>query len=729
MIRLSQIHAFSIALLLAAFVAPCHGATEQDCMKSAPLIAPQPDGVICLNVEAAAIIKWNGKQAARVNDGGRMIKVENGRIVRWGGDEAHGLVVDRKPDNRYIGKLATGGKTEYCGQAGRNVTDSRFHTSARFDFAEAKQDAPYARHRRQYSDDYGLYRQAIPDGDPEPITDVTALRQTFGVRGEGLWIVCDHIENKGAKEREYTQFYSLPVRIAEAGFADRVRLLAAARVAMVEENEKERRIRTDNPGFDNVSLYCFAPAPLKLANVLNGKQEHDLLKASPLETIQVALKNGRSPDAFSKQAPVRPVSVRWNGAGNQVFVTALYSRPGGDDVAKQFDNDVREIQELKGEGGVMGCRAVTRTGAQVWFQSGPKPVNRLVCGPVAADAESLLVVKHPDGAMNGIVLGCAAMLIAGKPSAVPAPDFEFELVPQSNAINPQSAIRNPQFSIRNSQLIRRPIDTIRILPEQNVFTDSVNVSFEIPTQKTDDLEFRYTLDGADPTLESKLYAAPFSLDKTAMVKVRTFRKGLKQTPWRFTGVECGKTITAIFRKRPLMPARAAAADSAPGLKYEYFEGDWPTLFAYAGYEGVLQPKSSGVASALLDAPMLSKLRATDRAYAVRYDGWVKIPASGVYSFYAPIHLYTPTMDAGYDLRVFIDDEEWFPTPALHCENIWCAPLAEGSHRLKVAYLIIAGSNSETNFGWFGRKRKCGRAHPHWKFQDQARQSSQCPARG
>jgi hypothetical protein len=62
-----------------------------------------------------------------------------------------------------------------------------------------------------------------------------------------------------------------------------------------------------------------------------------------------------------------------------------------------------------------------------------------------------------------------------------------------------------------------------------------------------------------------------------------------------------------------------------------------------------------------------------------------VPQTGVYGFHAPIHLYTPTMDAGYDLRVWIDGEEWFPSPTLHSENIWHIPLEAGLHRIEVSY--------------------------------------------
>jgi hypothetical protein len=333
---------------------------------------------------------------------------------------------------------------------------------------------------------------------------------------------------------------------------------------------------------------------------------------------------------------------------------------------------VRSIEPLEGGPGVAGFQAVTRSGARVWFQAGPGEANRLRCGPVEAEAESLLVVARPGGLTGGVVCGCTGWRVGGKPAGRSMPDFEFALGP--DAATPASILP-----------IRRPIDTVRILPESNVFTDRVAVTFDIPTQGTDGLDLRYTLDGTEPTLASALYAAPLSIDQTTLVKVRAFRKGLQETPWHFTGTDCSRTSSTVFRRRPLLPAQRTAARE-PGLRYDYLEGDWPTLFAHAAYEGVLAPASSGVAEALLDPKRLERVRATDRAYAVRYDGFLVAPADGVYAFHAPVHLFTPTMDAGYDLRVFVDGEEWSPTPALHAEHVWHVPMARGPHRLKVAYV-------------------------------------------
>lgn len=126
------------------------------------------------------------------------------------------------------------------------------------------------------------------------------------------------------------------------------------------------------------------------------------------------------------------------------------------------------------------------------------------------------------------------------------------------------------------------------------------------------------------------------------------------------------------------------------MRYSYFEGPWPVLLSHSGMHAYLPVASAGLAAGLLDAAQLRAIRSTDRAYAVKYDGFVAVPRAGLYRFFAPEHLYDTTMDAGYDLRVWIDDQEWFPNPDLHAENTWSVALEKGLHRFHVSY---------TDFRW------------------------------
>jgi hypothetical protein len=257
--------------------------------------------------------------------------------------------------------------------------------------------------------------------------------------------------------------------------------------------------------------------------------------------------------------------------------------------------------------------------------------------------------------------------------------MEFVSLARSSGGTPDVAGGTPALPIH------RAIELPRFSPPVSAFTDHLDVALQLPGDGEKDFDLRYTLDGSEPTLASQRYDKPVRLTQTTLVKVRPFRKGLKETPWTYDGIESGPTVGAVFRREPLRPA-VAATGAQPGLAFSYFEDRWPRLFAYAGEPGVLEAKASGTTARLLDAEELARLRKTDRAYAVRYEGFLNVPADGVYSFHAPEHLFTPVLDAGYDLRVFVDGEEWFPSPDYHAEHQWDVPLAKGAHRFAVAYV-------------------------------------------
>jgi hypothetical protein len=577
--------------------------------------------------------------------------------------DATPIVVDGNPPNVFVGQTRTGGKTDFNGQAGRNVLPGRFFTSSRFDLAEAVQDSPYQiidANVKNPGDWYGLsvpssYHHTSGESSPGPlpaaISDVTARRQIFHLRGEDIFLVGDRVENKGASEREFSQFFTLGISVPADNPADRIRLLNSAKINLYAIDPSAKTLRTSTPGRDNVSVYLAGPAL-----TFGGSYMHPGFETQP--------------DGSDAGGPAsKPISVRWKGNGNQALVSLVYIRPRADKVEDRDGNGLKSFMETNGERGIAGCSAVTASGAKVWYQTGPERTNQLTAGPASAQAESLLAMDR-HGEISGIVLGASSLHLRGKTYQGPSDSFEYVLSADGGFVTTP---------------IHEAIDTTQILPEAATFTDSINVSFTIPTQDTSDIEFHYTLDGSEPTLQSTLYQNPFPLRATTLVKVRPFRKGLTKTPWDSPGVDAGKTIAAVFRKEASLPADSATA-LQPGLKFDYFEGDWPRLFTYTGVDGVLTPKSTGTAPALLDDQQLQKIRQTDRAYAVRYDGYIKIPVTGVYEFFAPKGLYETTEDAGYDLRVFVDDKEWYPSPTLHEENKWSVPLDAGLHRFKVAYV-------------------------------------------
>jgi hypothetical protein len=607
------------------------------------------------------------------------------------------VIIDKKAPNMMHEAIPTGGKTDYCAMAGRHVSDTRFHTSTLFDLAEARRANPYSRPEVVRGDWYNIWRRH-PEIDNTPLFGITAWRQVFHVRGEGIWIVADRIENPTTGEHEFSTFWTYPVWIRPQTMAKAVPELATANYPLVEESQG--RVRTAIPEAANLSSYIFGPA-FEMINWLNPDGTYAKGQQSALSVLAAAVKKNPAEAAKmqlngdpTKVPFLRRAGVLWKGTGNQTLVTLHATREAEVAGAEPFANDLRQVEELKGTGGVAGFRARTRAGTELFFQSGPQRRNALVTGPVAAEAEALLVVKKA-GELSGIALGCTKLSINGRACAIPGADFEYTL----SAENRFAAMP-----------IHGMIDTVKILPEASVFTDTVDVSFTIPTQNINGIEFRYTLDGSDPSLNASLYQGPITLTEDTYVKVRPFRKGLTAaTPWNIPDERAGKTVGAIFRKQAPRPAVTEPIETGSGLCCDYLEGAWPALFAHAAYPGVLPVKAQQIATGLLEPDEVKTFRATDKAYALRYSGFLKVPATGVYTFFAPEHLLTPTMDAGFDLRVVVDGEEWFPAPTLHGENNWSLALAEGLHRLEVTFVDFRWKQFKNDYMLIGRQG----AGPDW----------------
>jgi hypothetical protein len=595
--------------------------------------------------------------------------------------EASPLIVDSKAPNFFTDLTPSGGKTDYSFQTPRHVQPGRFLSSADFDVVEGVQDSPYSRTNLMPGRDRGELlglSQATPD---VPLRDIRAVREIFHLRSEGIFVIGDRLRNPGG-ERELAQMFAVPLRVTGPAELDRLRLLAKQNAVLVELDPKIPRVRTLSPGLPNVSLYL-AGHDFTFGGRSTGETGFEPVGSITAQNFFDRVKAGKSPEkAMAADIPTI-LSARWKGREDQSLATLVVARSGVDSPGEAGAGDVSNFVTMNGPGGVAGFSCRTAQGTRIWFQIAPTLGANLAAGPASARAGALLVAQR-EGVITGVVMDGDVVSIGGKTFSGPGGAFQFTLK------------KDGTFT---TLPVLTPIDTTIISPEQTVFIDKVSVSFAIPTQNRTDLEFRYTLDGTDPQIDSALYTKPFDLTTDTLVKVRPFRKGLKSTPWNIAGVEGGKTISAIYRKMDPLPA-LKTAPGKPGLRYAYFEDSWLVLMSHSGMYPLLKPKATGEAQRLLDPVELARIRQTDRAYAVKYAGAIEVPATGVYRFFAPEPLYNTTLDAGYDLRIWIDGQEWFPNPELHAENIWSIALEKGRHHFAVSYVDYRWKTFRNEY-WMG----------------------------
>jgi hypothetical protein len=591
---------------------------------------------------------------------------QNGRTLV----EAHPVAVDGKPPNRFWGAVPSGGKTEYGGQAAQGTVGRGFHTAA-CQFVEGVQTDPYAVPALDERFDVtGLYRSDRNGvDDPAPDRDTRFLRRLFYLEG-GLSLVLDTQVGRPTGEREFTQFVTFPTLPVLAKLPERLPEWPADN-PLVWVDPALGQAGTRLPGQPNARVRFLGPGQPVFANRLNRRREHETFPRTVRQDLEAALAAKRDAKWIAGNLERRPLSARWRAGAD--FVSALVVEQLA---AGREDSDWR-IERLDTPPTEIALRA-THADGRVWHLRHRAPGTGAADAPLldlpgfSVTADQALVLDRPGGAREAWVFSARALRVANRLVALPAPDA---VVTVGAGTGPVEA-----------RAIPTPLDVV-IEHAPPVFTDSAEVRLRATRP---DAEIRYTLDGSEPNLSSPPYVGPLRLDRTTRVRARALAPGLAATPWHFDGLESSRTVTALCVREPWRtPDRPlAAAPPAPGLRAEVVAGDWTSVYLLTGEPGQLPPLATGVVRSLFDPAELEALRPGDGAWGLRAEGWLRAPADGLYTFHAPEHLYTTTRDAGYDLRLWVGDTEWEPSPRPHGEGSWGVPLRAGWHRFRLVWADI-----------------------------------------
>jgi hypothetical protein len=177
-------------------------------------------------------------------------------------------------------------------------------------------------------------------------------------------------------------------------------------------------------------------------------------------------------------------------------------------------------------------------------------------------------------------------------------------------------------------------------------------------------EIYFTLDNSDPDKNSKLYTEPFVLDKTATIKMIAYLSGQKSL-----------ASVAEIRKTG-MSKPVDAGMTASGVSYKYYHGAYRMVNDFSKES----PVKTGVVSNYTIEP-----REREQYFAFDYEGYIRIPEDGIYTF------YLATNDGG---RLFIDDNVLINNDGLHPLSEIYKPVAlkSGLHTISVKYFQEGGTN-------------------------------------
>lgn len=176
---------------------------------------------------------------------------------------------------------------------------------------------------------------------------------------------------------------------------------------------------------------------------------------------------------------------------------------------------------------------------------------------------------------------------------------------------------------------------------------------------------RYTTDGSEPTLQSRLYTKPFSIDNTSIVKVKAYQAGVLPSATLEEKVkvyEWKKAANIMGQKQ--------------GVKYNYYE---PT-----GRVNMSSINDKPKVSGNTDVISVAGKERSDK-FAFEFTGYVKVAKDGIYTF------FTQSDDGS---KLFIDDEEVVDNDGDHgtVEKAGKAALKKGYHKIRVIYFDSGGGN-------------------------------------
>lgn len=217
----------------------------------------------------------------------------------------------------------------------------------------------------------------------------------------------------------------------------------------------------------------------------------------------------------------------------------------------------------------------------------------------------------------------------------------------------------PPFQLEGTYTLPKVIKEDQItFSEPDIFTENHQVVLE---HRLQGMELHYTTDGSTPNAQSPVYDAPISLEETTTIKVALVDPEKKEVS--------GYLEETYHKVKPAEPAKVRR--DKPGLKYEYFQGEFTTLPDFAALEPVHSGRVHG-----FDVEKLSGDRIDH--YAILYTGYIEVPEDGIYAF------YTRSDDGS---KVYLHDKLVVDNDGSHSAR-WrkgYVALKKGKHPIRVEY--------------------------------------------
>lgn len=192
-----------------------------------------------------------------------------------------------------------------------------------------------------------------------------------------------------------------------------------------------------------------------------------------------------------------------------------------------------------------------------------------------------------------------------------------------------------------------------------IFTESFTVELENTREGG---KIFYTTDGTEPTEESTLYTEPFTISET--LEIRAFTK------W---DDKRSRTTTYLIEKKNMITA-AEGVKPKPGIRASVYEGNFNMLPDFSA----MKPTATKTVKSVSHTAA-----SKDSLFAIVFEGYIQVPADGVYGLYV-------NSDDGS--KLVIDGTDPVINDGIHgmTEEGRSFPLAKGFHKLRIEYFQGTG---------------------------------------
>jgi hypothetical protein len=192
-----------------------------------------------------------------------------------------------------------------------------------------------------------------------------------------------------------------------------------------------------------------------------------------------------------------------------------------------------------------------------------------------------------------------------------------------------------------------------------IFTD--NDSIELSNQREGGKIF-FTIDGSEPTESSPLYSKPFTISETTTIKAFT--------KWSDSQ---SRVISYLIEKKNPMPA-VKAERLKPGLRAMIYSGNFTGLPDFSTLKPLTTKTVAGVSHIVAGK---------DSLFAIVFEGYILIPADGVYGLY---------INSDDGSKMIIDRSDTVNNDGIHGlrEEGKSFPFAKGYHKVRIEYFQRTG---------------------------------------